>query len=208
MIHLNDFINDLWTELAAFNVCEIISFNIIHNNIHYTYAPIHPGKLEVSPPFVRFNFNINKVIKILEVCLEKKGEGDYLYYVMCDNAFILLITAFESYLTTAYNFLRKHMGLQEIDIKRLRFQQKENLKRHYKKINIEIGHLDENLWRIIFSPLEEKGLIEMRNSITHEGWLSKLEADLITHSFVRDSIIKIVQFISLLEEKIQLIIKT
>ncbi len=202
---MNDFINELWNKLAAYNVCKIISFDIINNEIKFTYAPIHPGKLKVSPPFLRFNFNINKVIRILEISLEKKG---FLYYVMCDNAFILLITAFESYLTTTYDFLRKHMGKHEIDIKTLRFQQKEDLKHHYKKVNIDIAHLDEDLWRIIFSPLEQNGLIEIRNSITHEGWLSKSEADLMNHSFVRDSIITIVWFISLVEDLIQKKIST
>lgn len=141
-----------------------------------------------------------EILKIASNLDDKKHP----YYIMCDNALVLLVSAFESYLTSNYNNIRKILGKDEIDPKLLTFQRKETLKEKYGELDIRIAHLDENLWRDIFSSSEnEKGIIKLRNIIVHNGWKRvEKKSDMLNHIYVEESTLTICKFIKIVEKTI------
>ena len=121
---------------------------------------------------------------------------------MCDNALVLLVSAFESYLTSNYNNIRKILVKNKINPKNLIFQRKEKLKEKYNELGIDIAHLDEILWREIFSSIDsEKGIIKLKNIIVHNG-LNRFEkkSDMLNHIYVKNSILIICKFIKIVEK--------
>ncbi len=123
---------------------------------------------------------------------------------MCDNALILLITAYEAYLVNNYNKIRINLGDPEIDPILLRFQSKDDLKEKYREFNIDIAHLDNELWRKIFASGEnERGLIKLRNIVVHNGWDKfQNKSDMIDHTFVEEAILTIIKFIKIVDNNL------
>ena len=67
-----------------------------------------------------------------------------------DNSQILLVTAFEAYLAELINFLREYEGLEVLDPIELEFQKKDRIKAEFQDLNIDVAHIDDELWRRIF----------------------------------------------------------
>ena len=79
---------------------------------------------------INFNFNINKVVGTLKLTLDL-DDNNQLYYIMCDNALVLLVSAFESNFASNYNNIKNILGKEQIDPKKLTFQRKDFLKEKY-----------------------------------------------------------------------------
>ena len=199
---MNDILDDIWKKLNGFNLSTIYLYYIDEKIITYDFTPTLPRK-PYTIAWINFNFNINKVVETLRIALNL-DHNKHPYYIMCDNAIILLISAFESYLTSNYNNIRILLGKQEIDLKILTFQRKETLKEKYGELDIKIAHLDENLWREIYSSNEsEIGIIKLRNIIVHNGWKGfEKKSDMLNHIYVKQSILKISKFIKIVEKTI------
>lgn len=198
----NKFIKDLWAKLHGFNISEVYNFQINENLINYYIAPTIPN-VKFTFPWINFNFNIFKTVETLNFALEF-DEKNPSYYIICDNVIILLVSAMEEYLSTNYNNLRMISQQPEINPKNLGFQSKDNLKRKYKEFDIEIAHLNEDLWRLIFSSdIKEKGIIKIRNVIVHNGWKGfNSKFDMTNHIYVRDCILIISQFIWNIDQEV------
>ena len=153
--------------LSRFNISEILGFKIENSKVNYRYAPTRTEAFTI--PFIKFNFNMNKVMNTLKLGVLFKND-DFLYHSLMDNSHILLITAFETYLAELINFLREDEGLEVLDPIELEFQKKDRIKAKFQELNIDVAHIDDELWRRIFASLEEGGLIKVRNSIVHDGW--------------------------------------
>ncbi len=196
---LNDIIDEIWKKLNGFNLSTIDSFYIDEKIFKCCFTPTMPPEPTLAWGY--FNLNINKVVETLRIAL-KLDDNNHRYYVMCDNALVLLISAFESYLTSNYNNIRKILGKEEIDPKILTFQRKESLKEKYGELDIEIAQLDENLWREIFSSREsEKGIIKLRNIIVHNGWKGiEKKSDMLNHIDIKELTLTICKFIKIVEE--------
>jgi len=197
---MKDFIDKLWEELNGYNMSTIYFFHVDDRILTYDFTPTYSQK-PYTLAWITFNFNINKVVETLKSALNLKNTT-HSYYIMCDNAFVLLITAFESYLASTYNNIRSDLGKETINPKNLYFQKPDKLKEKYKEINIDIAHLDEKLWTKLFSTSNQaRGLIELRNIIVHNGWKTfKNKSDMLNHILVKESIITVVNFIKILED--------
>ena len=88
-------IKEIWEKLSGFNISEIVGFRVENNKVNYVYAPSRTEAFTI--PFIKFNFNINKVMNTLKLGILSKN-NDFLYHSLMDNSHMLLITAFESYL--------------------------------------------------------------------------------------------------------------
>ncbi len=197
---MTEYIDEIWKILNGFNLSTIYSFYIDENRLNYDFTPTLTHK-PYTFAWINFNFNINKVIENLRIALNL-DDKKHPYYIMCDNALVLLVSAFESYLTSNYNNIRKIIGKNKINPKSLTFQRKEKLKEKYNELGIDITHLDENLWREIFSSSEsEKGIIKLRNIIVHNGWKGfEKKTDMLNHIYVKNSILIICKFIKIVEK--------
>ena len=151
---MNDILDDIWKKLNGFNLSTIYLYYIDEKKLIYDFTPTLTRE-PYTLAWINFNFKINKVVETLRIALNL-DDNKHPYYIMCDNAIILLISAFESCLTSNYNNIRKVIGKQEIDPKILTFQRKESLKEKYGELDIKITRLDENLWREIYSSIESK----------------------------------------------------
>jgi len=160
-------IKEIWEMLSGFNISKILGFRVENNKVNYRFAPTRKEAFTI--PFIKFNFNINKVINTLKLAILSKND-DFLYHSLMDNSHILVITAFEAYLADLLNFLREAEGLEVLDPITLEFQKKDRIKAEFQELNIDVAHIDDELWRRIFASLEEGGLIKVRNSIVHDGW--------------------------------------
>ncbi len=155
---MSEFLDGIWEVLNGFNLSTIDLFYIDENKLTFAFTPTLTQE-PYTIAWINFNFNISKVIENLKIALNL-DDKKHPYYIMCDNALILLVSAFENYLTFNYINIRKTLGNNEISPKDLTFQRKEELKEKYNELGIDIAHLDENLWREIFSSSEsEKGII-------------------------------------------------
>ena len=199
---MSEFINDLREKLIVYNLSENYVFHVNDNRIIYEFTPQFPQE-PYTLAWIRFNFNINKVVETLKNALNYDDNTRH-YYIMCDNALVLLITAFEAYLVNNYNKVRINSGMTEVDPILLRFQNKDDLKEKYNEFNIDIAHLDDTLWRKIFTSSEhERGLIKLRNIVVHSGWDNfQNKSDMIDYNFVEEAIITIIKFIKIVENTI------
>ena len=198
---MSEIIN-LWEKLSAYNIAKIVFFYVDDRTINYDFTPILPGDI-FSKAWISFNFNINKVIETLNITLKAELK-DHRYYIMCDNALISLISAFESYLVSIYNNIRFSLNEEKIDPKNLMFQRKDIVKDRFNEFDIDIAHLNDNLWRVIFSSNgDNRGIIKTRNIIVHNGWKDfENISDMINHTYLINSILKIVQFIKIVDRTI------
>ena len=120
-----------------------------------------------------------------------------------DNSQILLITAFEAYLAELINFLRESEGLEVLDPIELEFQKKDRIKAEFQELNIDIAHINDELWRRIFASLEEGGLIKVRNTIVHDGWNNLIEKfKLLDVKYLHFAVLTIVELIYKLDRHI------
>lgn len=199
---MSEFINELREKLIVYNLSENYVFHVDDNRIIYEFTPQFPQE-PYTLAWIRFNFNINKVVETLRNALNY-DDNTHHYYIMCDNALVLLITAFEAYLVNNYNKVRTNSEMTEVDPIILRFQYKDDLKEKYNEFNIDIAHLDDTLWRKIFASGEhERGLIKLRNIVVHSGWDNfQNKSDMIDHNFVEEAIITIIKFIKIVENTI------
>jgi len=199
---MSEFINELREKLIVYNLSENYVFYVDDNILKYEFTPQFPQE-PYTLAWIRFNFNINKVVETLKNALNYDDNARY-YYIMCDNALVLLITAFEAYLVNNYNKIRTNSGKTEIDPKLLRFQSKDDLKEKYKEVNIDIAHLGDKLWERIFASGEnERGLIKLRNVVVHSGWDNfQNKSDMIDHIFVEEAIITIIKFIKIVDKTV------
>lgn len=197
---MNDFIDKLWNELNRFNLSTIYLFYIDEKKLTYDFTPTY-SKEPYTKAWINFNFNLNKVVETLKLTLAL-DDDKHPYYIMCDSALILLVSAFESYFTSNYNNIRKLLSKEENEPKLPTFQRKETLKEKYGEMDINIAHLDENLWREIFSSSKnDRGIIRLRNIIVHNGWKGfKKKSDMINHIYVKESIFKIIKFIKIVDK--------
>ncbi len=193
-------IKEIWEKLSGYNISEIIGFRVENNKVNYRYAPTRTEAFTI--PFIRFNFNINKVINTLKLSILSKN-GDFLYHSLMDNSHILLITAFEAYLAELINFLREYEGLEVLDPIDLEFQKKDRIKAEFQDLNIDIAHINDELWRRIFASLGEGGLIKVRNSIVHDGWNNLSEKfKLLDFKYLSFAVMTIVELIYKLDRHI------
>ncbi|MBA7516962.1 hypothetical protein ES705_09012 [subsurface metagenome] len=193
-------IKEIWEMLYGFNISEILGFRVENNKVNYVYAPTRTEAFTI--PFIKFNFNINKVMNTLKLRIFSKND-DFLYHSLMDNSHILLITAFESYLAELINFLREAEGLELLDPIILEFQKKERIKAEFQELNIDIAHINDELWRRIFASLEEGGLIKVRNSIVHDGWNNLCEKfKLLDFKYLNFAVLAIVELIYKLDRHI------
>ena len=193
-------IKKIWETLYGFNISEILGFKIENNKINYLFAPTRTEAFTI--PFIRFYFNINKGINTLNLAVLSKND-DFLYHSLMDNSHILLITAFEAYLAELINFLRESEGLEVLDPIELEFQKKDRIKAEFQELNIDIAHIDDELWRRIFASLEEGGLIKVRNSIVHDGWNNLSEKfKLLDFKYLNFAVLTIVELIFKLDRHI------
>lgn len=199
---MSEFITQLREKLIVYNLSENYFFHVDDNRIMYEFTPQFPQE-PYTLAWIRFNFNINKVIETLKNALNY-GDNTSHYFLMCDNALVLLITAFEAYLANNYNKIRINLGEIEIDPKFLKFQNKDDLKEKYREFNIDIAQLDDELWRKIFASGEnERGLIKLRNIVVHSGWDNfQNRSDMINHILVEEAIITIIEFIKIVENTV------
>ncbi len=198
---MSDFKEKIWEELNGYNLSTIYFFYVDEEVLNHDFTPTIPQK-SYTLNWITFNFNINKVVETINIAIGIKEK--HTYYIMCDNALVLLISAFESYLTSTYNNIRVELGKEIINPKSLHFQRYEKLKEKYNEINIDIVQLDIQLWTKLFSTSNKnRGLIDLRNTIVHNGWMEfKNESDMIDPNLVRDAIIIVVQFINNLEDAV------
>jgi len=199
---MNGFIDELWEKLTVYNISKNYVFHVDEYILTFDFTPHYPQE-PYTLAWIRFNFNINKVIETLGNALNYNDKTHH-YYIICDNALVLLITAFEAYLVNNYNKMRLNSGKEEIDPKLLRFQSKDDLKERYKEFSIDIAHLDNTLWGKIFASGEnERGLIKLRNIVVHNGWDKfKNKSDMINHTFVKEAIITIIKFIKIVDKTV------
>ncbi len=193
-------VKEIWDTLSGFNISKILGFRVENNKIHYRYAPTRNEAFTI--PFIKFNFNINKVINTLKLAILSKND-DFLYHSLMDNSHILVITAFEAYLADLLNFLREAEDLEVLDPIALEFQKKDRIKSEFQELNIDIAHINDELWRRIFASLEEGGLIKVRNSIVHDGWDNLSEKfKLLNFKYLNFAILTVVELIYKLDRHI------
>ncbi len=195
---MSDFKKKIWAVLNGYNLSTIYFFHVDKKVLNHDFTPTIAQK-PYTLNWIAFNFNINKVVETINIAIGIKEK--HTYYIMCDNALVLLISAFESYLTSTYNDILTELGREIISPKSLHFQRYEKLKEKFKELNIDIVQLDIQLWTKLFSTSNQnRGLIDLRNIIVHNGWKKfKNESDMIDPSLVIDAIITVVQFINKLE---------
>ena len=193
-------IKEIWEMLYGFNISEIVGFRVENNKVNYLFAPTRPEAFTI--PFIKFNFNVNKVMNTLKLAILSKND-DFLYHSLMDNSHILLITAFEAYLAELLNFLRKYEGLELLDPIELEFQKKDRIKAEFQELNIDVAHVNDELWRRIFASLGEGGLIKVRNSIVHDGWNRLSEKfKLLDINYLKFAVMTIVELIYKLDRHI------
>ena len=93
--------------------------------------------------------------------------------------------------------------MEVLDPIELEFQKKDRIKAEFQKLNIDIAHINDELWRRIFASLEEGGLIKVRNSIVHDGWNNLSEKfKLLDFKYLNFAVLTIVELIHKLDRHI------
>lgn len=94
------------------------------------------------------------------------------------------------------DFINSNINLNKLlpPIEQLEFQRGEVCSIAYKLCNIDIPHIDDELWRRLFSG-EEDGYIKIRNKLIHGGFQSSIEFESkLNKEFIEKVILDIVKF--------------
>jgi len=96
------------------------------------------------------------------------------------------------------NFLKKKINLYEMIMRKtndLLFQQKEICSLAFKLCNIDIAHIDDNLWEKLFG--KPNGYIKLRNNLIHQGfWASGKYENILTKENLNTIFLNIVELVN------------